>query len=141
MRQKRLHVVSSFFSEETGVNLTPLIDVVFVVLILFILIAPLLEVDKITLAQGASKHKVEAIATSALTIHVQENNSIWINKTKVSLENILPILKAIHTNNANITPQLYQDEKAYFGTYQKIKNALEEAGFTELDVIVKNEAH
>jgi biopolymer transport protein ExbD len=54
MRKKR---VSSLFSnaesDEPLINLTPLIDVVFVVLIIFILIAPMLEIDRVKLATSS----------------------------------------------------------------------------------------
>ena len=141
MRQKRLGHFSSALPSEEGINLTPLIDVVFVVLIMFILIAPMLEIDKIKLAPGAAHNETEAIPQSALTLHVQENNSIWINKREVAQENLSPILKALYVKNPKLTPQLYHDQKAYFGTYQMVKNALEEAGFSELDVVLKNETH
>lgn len=141
MRQKRLNHFATSLPDEGGINLTPLIDVVFVVLIMFILIAPMLEVDKVKLAAGASHEETEAVTASALAIHVHENNSIWINKREISPENLRPILKAVYAKNPKLTPQLYHDERAYFGTYQKVKNALEEAGFEQLDVILKNEAH
>jgi biopolymer transport protein ExbD len=34
-------------------------------------------------------------------------------------------------------PQLFQDKRACFGTYQQVKNAVENAGFNELEVILK----
>ena len=40
--------------EEPSINMTPLIDVVFVVLVMFIIIAPILNIDRIDLAQGAA---------------------------------------------------------------------------------------
>ncbi len=140
MRPKRLSHFSVPASEE-GANLTPLIDVVFVVLILFILIAPMLEIDKIHLASGPTSASADAIPTSALTIQVQENNSIWINKREIAPKDLRPLLQAIYVKNPKLTPQLFHDQKAYFGTYQIVKNALEESGFTELDIILQNEAH
>lgn len=139
MRQKRLHHFTVFESEEGGINLTPLIDVVFVVLIMFILIAPMLEIDKVKLAKGIAREETEVVPGSCLTIHVREDNSILINKREISPENLSPLLKALYVANPKLTPQLYHDQKAYFGTYQTVKNALEEAGFSELDVILKNE--
>ena len=50
MRQKRHFSYQEISSEENLVNLTPLIDVVFVVLILFILIAPMVEADRVQLS-------------------------------------------------------------------------------------------
>lgn len=123
--------------EESLLNLTPLIDVVFVVLIIFILIAPMLEIDKIKLATASSDGKQTAASTSSpIAIHVYEDNSIWINKKKVSIEELVSLLKQEKLRHRNQTPQLFHDKKAHFGTYQIIKNAAESAGYEELDVIL-----
>ncbi|MES2198927.1 MAG: biopolymer transporter ExbD [Chlamydiota bacterium] len=132
---------SGFQDDESLLNLTPLIDVVFVVLIIFILIAPMLEVDKIKLSSSSqeSKHSA-ASASSPVAIHVHEDNSIWINQKKVSLEELPSLLKREKQKHLNQTPQLFHDKKAHFGTYQMIKNAAEGAGYEELDVILLPES-
>lgn len=126
--------------EEAAVNLTPLIDVVFVVLIMFIIIAPMLELDRIQLANASQKETKEmAIAqeNSPITIRVREDNSIWFNGKIVSKEELLPLLKLAKKNHGQRTPQLFHDKKAQFGTYQSVKNAVELAGFEQLDIILQ----
>jgi len=34
-------------------------------------------------------------------------------------------------------PQVFHDKNAHFGTYQMVKNAVEEAGFEQMDIILK----
>jgi Biopolymer transport protein len=113
-----------------GVNLTPLIDVVFVVLILFILIAPMLELEKVQLASGSSKGKQSSsIPTeNTLTLHVKEDNTILVNRRPVGLEELLPVLQAFYAKNPRLIPQLFHDKRAYFGTYQSVKNSVESSG-------------
>ena len=125
--------------EESLLNLTPLIDVVFVVLIIFILIAPMLEVDKIQLANSSANDskKTETPDPSPITIHVHENNSIWIQAKQVRSEDLLAFLKLEKQRHPNRIPQLFHDKKASFGTYQTVKNAAELAGFDELDIILQ----
>ncbi len=138
MRKRRLS--EPYLLEETGgLNLTPLIDVVFVVLILFILIAPMLQLDRIQLASGSSSERNPSIAqeSSPVTIHVREDNTILINQKCAPLEQLPAILQALHAKQPKATPQLFHDRKAYFGTYQSVKNAVEVAGFEELDVILQ----
>ena len=53
MRRKRR--IFNSVTDESIVNLTPLIDVVFVVLIMFIVVAPLLEMEQVELADGTPK--------------------------------------------------------------------------------------
>lgn len=140
MRRKRA-LFQNFSSEdeEPALNLTPLIDVVFVVLILFILIAPMLEVDKVQLAAAPSKEQSKSATPEAspLTLHVHEDNSLWLKSQKISYEQLLPLLKQEKQVRPSQIPQLFHDRRASFGTYQTIKNAMEMAGFEELDVILQ----
>ena len=141
MRYKRsiLHRSQSD-GEESLLNLTPLIDVVFVVLIIFILIAPMLEIDKIQLANSFTKDskKTETPESSPITIHVREDNSIWIHSRQISSAELIFLLTAEKQKYPNKIPQLFHDKKALFGTYQTVKNAVEIAGFEELDIILQS---
>jgi len=139
MRRRRPSQSSESSSDEGLINLTPLIDVVFVVLIMFIIVAPMLELDHIQLATKGP-HKEKQMATvqenRALSIHVHADNSIWYNSKKITIEQLLPLLIQAKKHNPHKIPQLFHDKNAYFGTYQMLKNTLEEAGFEQVDVIL-----
>lgn len=138
MRRRSLYKPQD--AEEGLVNLTPLIDVVFVVLIMFILVAPMLEMDKIRLATSGHSQDKEMVVvqeSSPITIHVHEDNTIWLNGKHVTLSELPPLLELAKRKNPRKNPQLFHDKKAHFGTYQTVKNALEAAGFDELDVILQ----
>jgi|SRR5579872_2254635 len=127
-------------ADDSLINLTPLIDVVFVVLIMFILVAPMLELDKIELAQGVTHRNKEKIAVqenSPITIHVRADDSILFQSKPINLDQLLPLLQEAKRKHPGRIPQLYQDKKGHFGTYQSVKNALESAGFEELDVVLQ----
>ena len=122
--------------QESLINLTPLIDVVFVVLIAFILIAPLLEVEHINLASASGLAKKDLPAKSNLAIYVRSDNSIWINHRAVTINELTTFFKEKLKQNPSQIPQIFHDSKAHFGTYQSIKNALEKAGFKQMDIIL-----
>jgi biopolymer transport protein ExbD len=126
--------------EEPPVNLTPLIDVVFVILIMFILVAPLLELDRVELAEASSIRNEKNVAvqeSSPISLHVNRDNSILYNNQKVTLQQLPALLKQARKRYPKVRPQLFHDKRAYFGTYQSVKNVVEEAGFAELDIILK----
>jgi len=141
MRKARLSSLrGEASSEETHINLTPLIDVVFVVLIMFIIIAPMLELDRIQLASSAQKDSKEMAVVqenSPVAIHVRENNSILMNNRIVSEKELIQLLKEAKRTHPQKIPQLFHDKKAHFGTYQTVKNAVEIAGFEQLDIILQ----
>jgi biopolymer transport protein ExbD len=138
--------LGSFYSyddhlDEGTVNLTPLIDVVFVVLIMFILVAPLVELDQIALAPAAVEKKPDMISFqegAPIKIYVYADNTIWLNGAPITIEELSTFLKRAHQKLPHTYPQLYHDKTAYFGTYQSVKNAVESAGFESLDVILKS---
>lgn len=126
--------------EEPQINLTALIDVVFVMLIMFILIAPLLELERIELADAPQMKNDKSLSVqeaSMLSVHVQKDNTVWINKENVSLDKLVEKLKTTKKLFPQAKPQLFHDKTAHFGTYQAVKNALEEAGYSEVDVVLK----
>jgi len=140
MRKLRLSVLKDNSSEETPINLTPLIDVVFIVLIMFIIIAPMLELDRVQLASAAHRDNKEMAVVQEdgpVAIHVHDDNSIWINRRAVTEKELLQILKDAKRAHPQKIPQLFQDKKAQFGVYQTVKNAVELAGFEQLDVVLQ----
>lgn len=123
---------------EAEMNLTPLIDVVFVVLIIFIIIAPMLELDRVELANAApTKQGSTAPESSSIAIHVKQDNTIWYSGRLVTPDQLTQILREVRKASGSRVPQLFQDKRAAFGTYQNVKNAVEVAGYDQMDVILK----
>ena len=121
---------------EPLINLTPLIDVVFVVLITFMLIAPVLDTDSVDLA-SSSGGKTEELQTGPISINVHADNSIWFRGSRITLAQLEAVLKQEKKQHPNAVPQLIHDRQAQFGTYQSIKNTLEAVGFAQMDVVLK----
>jgi biopolymer transport protein ExbD len=128
----------TWVDDENLINLTPLIDVVFVVLIMFILIAPMLNLDHVELAQSKkNSNSVSNNSSKSITIHVKEDDTLWVNARQVHLNDLPLYLSQIKSKQNFEAIQLFQDNRSSFGTYQTIKNAAEIAGFDYLDVILK----
>jgi biopolymer transport protein ExbD len=126
------------FLDESLINLTPLIDVIFVVLVAFILIAPFLEIDQVKLFKVKKSSEAISANKNSIDLYVREDNSIWLNKSLVKRENLEKVLKEMKIKFPNRDLFLFHDRKAYFGTYQMIKETAKSAGFERLDVILKN---
>ncbi|MES2273379.1 MAG: biopolymer transporter ExbD [Chlamydiota bacterium] len=137
MRKKFQSLPDDDGLDEPLINLTPLIDVVFVVLITFMLIAPILDVDSVKLApsapaqKGASSHQ-----NSSISISVHADNSIWYQNHPVTLVQLEKLLKEERKKTPNAIPQLLHDSRAQFGIYQSLKNSLEGIGFEQMDVVL-----
>lgn len=125
--------------QEPTINITPLVDVVFVILIAFIVIAPLLEMDRVELASGGqipSHLPVRFEDASQIQIHVQRDNTILFNHEEVTLAELMAHLSKAKSIYPDARAQLFHHKQAYFGTYQAVKNALEAAEFKEVDIVL-----
>lgn len=125
--------------EEPMLNLTPLIDVVFVVLITFIIIAPLLERETISLAEvsGASLSSSSVVERSPIAIYVDAEDRIRLCDDRyLTLCELESALRESHATYPMAIPQLFQDQNARFGTYQSVKNSAERAGFSAIELVL-----
>ena len=126
--------------DEPSVNLMPLIDVVFSILIMFIVVAPLLELDEVDLAEASPDPQSGAVAVKdggPISIHVHQDNTVWLNQRAIELSHLSELLKQEKQRHPAARQQIYHDKRAPFGTYQSIKNAAEMAGFDQMDIILK----
>lgn len=126
--------------EALEMNMTPLLDVLFVLLILFILVAPLLQIDRIALAPAIKENRNVKTANyetrSALVIQVDQGGHIRVNQQPVELNDLHQVIKALKIDR-QCTPILIQDQRSEFGVYQTIKQHLESLSFTQLDVVLQ----
>lgn len=136
MRRKFRSLPEEDSADESLINLTPLIDVVFVVLIAFMLIAPILDIDSVDLATSGGTEKKE-VQTGPISIAVHADNSIWFKGKKVNLKELAALLQQEKKRHPNAVPQVVHDKKAEFGTYQAVKNTLESVGFQQMDIVLK----
>ena len=133
----RLRKGSSSSSEEPVINITPLIDVVFVILIAFIMIAPLLQKEGVELAHaGHAATQLVQPAPVDLQIRVTRDDTILIQGRPVRKEQLSPTLRTLFQRFPKKKPQVFFDKKSSFGTYHFLKDALETSGFQEMEVVL-----
>lgn len=126
--------------ENELINLTPLLDVLFVVLILFILIAPLMNLDRISLTESSSKTLLQSSMNEpqAISIFLHKDGTTSIGKKMITKNTLKIILSEIYKKNKKALPRLFIDTKASFGNFTEIKDLIEECGFPSLDLVVKS---
>lgn len=138
-RKWRLRSPEEESLEEPLINLTPLLDVVFVVLIAFMLIAPVLDIEHVDLAASgpASKKEPMSAQNRPLAITVRADNTIWFQGQKMQFAELEKRLREEKRRRPLETPQIIPDKQAPFGTYQEVKNILERCGFEQMEIILK----
>jgi len=116
------------------INVTPFVDVMLVLLIIFMVAAPLLTVG-VPIDLPETQANELPVETQPLTISVNENGEIFIGETAIELEELVPKLQAIAKNGLEERVQVKGARGARFDVISKVMGRLNRAGFTQLGLI------
>jgi biopolymer transport protein TolR len=122
------------------INVTPMVDVMLVLLIIFMVSAPLLTVGvPLDLPQTQAK-SLEQDKTP-LQLSVDITGKIFINDTEVTMNELVPKLKAITDARGGLEERIYMraDKKADYGTVARVMGQLSGAGFKRLALVTEVE--
>ena len=129
-RQRRRHVMSE-------INVTPMVDVMLVLLIIFMVSAPLLTVGvPIDLPQSQAK-SLEQDPTP-LTISLNGDGKVFIQNTEIGVEELVAKLKAISdAKGTGFEERIYVrgDRRVDYGTVMKVMGRISGSGFHRVALI------
>jgi biopolymer transport protein TolR len=115
-------------------NVTPLVDVMLVLLVVFIVCAPLL-----TNSIPINLPKTEAVAPAdqkdPLVVSIDGDGKVYINKDEIDATLLQSNLQAAKTADAELRVQLQADDGVNYGEVARAMAAIEKAGITKLAVI------
>jgi len=116
------------------INVTPLVDVMLVLLVVFIVTAPLL-----TNAIPINLPKTEAVAPveqkDPLVVSIDGEGKLFINKDQIQPDLLETNLKAAKDKDADVRVQLQADDGVNYGEVARAMAAIERAGISKLGVI------
>ncbi|WP_323740228.1 ExbD/TolR family protein [Acinetobacter oleivorans] len=116
------------------INITPLVDVMLVLLIVFIVTAPLLtNTVKVNLPKAAPTQVTDQ--TKAVVISVNPKGEIYLDKDKVTLEQFEQAIQTRKAANPKLALNLNADETVPYGTVAKLLASIERVGVDKLSVI------
>ena len=116
------------------INVTPLVDVMLVLLVVFIVTAPLLTYDI-----PINLPKTEAVAPAdqqdPVVVSIDGEGRFFINKDEVQFELLETHLIDAKANDPELRVQLQADDQVNYGEVARAMAAIERAGITKLAVI------
>jgi biopolymer transport protein TolR len=125
----------------SDINVTPFVDVMLVLLIVFMVSAPLLTVG-VPLELPQSKAKSLQQNNEPLLVEVNGDGQIFLQKSPVQLDELITKLKAIINARGNKPDeQIYVrgDKKVDYGTMARILGSISGAGYSKVSLITEVE--
>tara|TARA_B100000242_G_C42963228_1_gene446793 strand:- start:389 stop:808 length:420 start_codon:yes stop_codon:yes gene_type:complete len=118
------------------INVTPFVDVMLVLLIVFMITAPLLTVGvKVDLPKTRASQLNQK--GDPLVISVKKNGDVYIQDRKIETSKIIPQLKAMSENNKNIRVFVKGDKNANYGYVLDVIARVRSAGYSKAALVAK----
>ena len=120
----------------SDINVTPLVDVMLVLLVVFMITAPLLTVG-VPIDLPKTKASQMVGQDEPLVVSVNAKGEVWLQETKIGLENMVPRLKAITENNKDTRIFVRGDRAINYGRVMEVMGLVNQAGFNRVALITE----
>ena len=120
------------------INVTPFVDVMLVLLIIFMVAAPLLTVG-VPLDLPETQAKPLEGATEPITISVAADGRIYIQDTEIAADEVVAKLEAIAQNGYDERIFVRGDRNADYGTIMGVMGRINAAGYKRLGLVTLEE--
>lgn len=118
------------------INVTPLVDVMLVLLIIFMVTAPMLSMG-IDVNLPRVKSKSIDIAEEKMVLTINESKEIFLNKTRLPLSDLQAKLTAIYAERVDREIFLRADKSVSYGFVVEVMSEIRKAGIDKLGMITE----
>ncbi|WP_018700413.1 protein TolR [Amorphus coralli] len=120
------------------INVTPFVDVMLVLLIVFMVSAPLLTVGvPIDLPQSRAK-PLEG-DTEPLTVSINAQGQVFLQDSEIAIDDLVPRLTAIAQNGYDERIYVRGDQDVGYGSIMRVMGRLNSAGFKRIGLVTEQE--
>lgn len=120
------------------INVTPFVDVMLVLLIIFMVAAPLLTVG-VPIDLPESEAKSLEGNTEPLTISIRADGAIYLQESEIEFEDLEARLLAIAENGYDERIYVRGDRDADYGSIMRVMGRMNQAGFRQIGLVTVEE--
>ena len=117
------------------INITPLVDVVLVLLVIFMLTAPVLQ-SGIEVAVPKT-HTIKEVTEERAVVTIDRQQRVFLGDVPVNLTELPAKLRKPNSDPAHQVIYLRADEKVPFGAFASVMDAVKQAGITNISIVTQ----
>ena len=135
---RRNAINSAVKDEESEINLTPMLDVVFIMLIFFIVTTSFIKESGIEVNRPNAE-TAERDQKGNILVAISENNEIFIDRRKVDLRAIRPNIIRLKAENPEGSVIIQADKASQTGLLVEAMDQIRLAGVQEISIAAEND--
>jgi biopolymer transport protein TolR len=120
------------------INVTPMVDVMLVLLIIFMVAAPMMTVG-VPIDLPQTQAKAMNSETQPITVSVNPAGEIYLQETAIPIDEVVPKLQAIATTGYSERIYVRADTAATYGIVMQVMARISAAGFTNIGLVTLQE--
>jgi len=124
--------------EESNIDITPMIDVVFIMLIFFIVTASFVKESGIDVNRPEASTAVTKERANIL-VAISANDEIWIDKRRIDARSIRAVIERMHAQNPQGSVVIQADKRSTNDKLVKVMDAAREAGVYNIAIATKKQ--
>jgi biopolymer transport protein ExbD/biopolymer transport protein TolR len=117
------------------INITPLVDVVLVLLVIFMITAPVLQ-SGIEVAVPKTR-TVKEITEQRLVLTIDRDQKVFLGDTPVNVNDLGQRLRQSNQDTKKQVIYLRADERVPFGAFASVMDAVKQAGITNISIVTQ----
>jgi biopolymer transport protein TolR len=121
------------------INVTPMVDVMLVLLVIFMVTAPLLTVG-VPVQLPKTKAAAMTNPDQPVVISVEKDGGVFLQDTKIELDQLGPRLAAITENKPDTTIYVRADQETNYGMFAQVLAELQASGFSKVGLVTDSKA-
>lgn len=118
------------------INVTPFVDVILVLLIIFMVSAPLLTAG-VPLDLPQSQAKALTADKDPISVSINADGKIFLQETEIPLDELIPKLKAIAAAGYEERIFVRGDRTSNYGAVMKVMGAISSAGYRNIGLVTE----
>jgi biopolymer transport protein TolR len=120
------------------INVTPMVDVMLVLLIIFMVAAPMMTVG-VPIDLPETQARPLNAETQPITVSVNDQGQIFLQETEIPIEEVVPKLEAIAQAGYEERIYVRGDKTADYGTVMRVMARISAAGYRNLGLVTLQE--
>ena len=120
------------------INITPLVDVMLVLLVAFVITIPALT-NAVHINLPKTVTTTPPDQQKAITVTVDAESRVFLDQEEIAVAGLLPRLQSLKASNANLTLHLRADDRVPYGAVAKTMATIERAGVSRVSVLTDRE--